>query len=288
MRDPDDKNEFVSFEKEPTLDDLKMMTAPRILVENSSFSVASSFFELLTDLRLGRASDISFYWNVSLFHYNADDKEILCKAFWENTSLKSLHIHLSGVANINAAIQILAEAMRRSETLCSVTVSIRAFRPQQSDLTSAMALKRLLNTSTSIQILCFKTMGRYSLHEEDEERDLVADYLFDGLAESSLCHFVYANQSPVSDCNRQKANEAILSNSKLRQVDAIFASGMGANLQRAMADKRRQWKQQWLGETVPKEERLIVLEEILSSYRYKDKVTALYRFLRCQPKLFLG
>ena len=131
-------------------------------------------------------------------------------------------------------------------------------------------------------------MGRYSLHEEDEERDLVADYLFDGLAESSLCHFVYANQSLVSDCNRQKANEAILSNSKLRQVDAIFASGMGANLQRAMADKRRQWKQQWLGETVPKEERLIVLEEILSSYRYKDKVTALYRFLRCQPKLFLG
>ena len=181
---------------------------------------------------------------------------------------------------------MLARAMQRSKTLVSLTISIRAFRFQEARLDSALAVSELLRTNKTIQFLCFKSMGRHSLHQVGD-RDLMADALFDGLAESSLVHFVYANESPVMNDNQQKAYDAIQSNPHLRRVDAVFASPMGGQLKKAIADKSKKRVDMWLKEDTANENHLAILDDILSSFRYEDKVTALYSYLRCWPSLVL-
>ncbi|CAB9524380.1 ubiquitin-associated (UBA) TS-N domain-containing protein octicosapeptide Phox Bemp1 (PB1) domain-containing protein [Seminavis robusta] len=243
------------------------------------------------------AEDIELYLNLNRFSTFPDATIIRLRlAMVQNKTVKSLRIFLRGTFNLNRAMQVLAEALVLNKSIRYLAVSVCASRRQGRADGAAQALQTLLTTNRTIRFFHFKTVSRFGLHGADGEglgQDLVADYLFSALATTTLCRFLYrGGHCNVSNCNRQRACEAMKSNPHLRRIEATFDDhddDEGEDFQLALLTgiKNRQWMDRWIGEAATKQDRVNVLEEILQRSQLADKTSAMYHFLRCHPRLLL-
>ena len=145
-----------------------------------------------------------------------------------------------------------------------------------------------METNHTIRFFYFKTVSRFGLHGADEKggEDLLADYLFSALDKTTLCRFLYRGHCSVSNCNRKRACEAMKHNPHLRRIEATFEDGEDFELALLTGIKNRRWMDRWTGEKATNLERVCILEEIMHS-QMVDKTSAMFHFLRCQPRLLL-
>ena len=148
------------------------------------------------------------------------------------------------------------------------------------------ALQELLETAPRLRYFYFRTISRFGLDGNNNgENDQVADYLFQGLIQSSLCRFAYQGHMPTSQTNKHKAILAIQTNPHLRSVETTCEQQDG-QLELAICDRDKQWKERWTQEGATTKQKLEVLQEI-DNAELKDTVSAFYHYLLEEPSLIL-
>lgn len=203
-------------------------------------------------------------------------------ALAKHPGLKCLHIYIRATVNIDETIVALAEGLKASQSVQSVSWSIGAStRRDPLGEVACQALRDLMEHNRIIRFMFVKRPFAYGISRLDVVEDNLCDYLFDGLVNNAtLQTFRYVGCKPLADRIKNKAWYAMEFNPSIRRIEANFENS-DCQLDILSADKKHNWMERWAASEADSETRLNVLKEVQTSQL--DAVPALYHFIRNQP-----